>query len=274
LSFYLAQKRGRPLLALARLPLWSALTFAFIVAVGVFGKGVSGKSRRMSFVEAGAGMTRASAVRFRGFYAASSQELVIRPERREHVLDVAGDNDQARKLVVDRDGPRLLGVRTRPWQTLLVREDGFIDLEGGISVVEQAGDAVIKNRTGRALLGVVVRLPGESPRYFPRLADGASVKAHDGKNLAVLSGSAYPGAPKLPLTAHAFSDDLDRDTPGLGQAWLALEPTLPYDCDFWSDDVPVLIAALEGGEGRVTDSGLNLDYDRLLVRVVGFGGQP
>ena len=116
LSFHLAQRRGRPLSALARLPLWSAGTFALIVGLGIFGKGLSGKSRRLSLVEAGAGMTRAAAVHFRGSYAASSQELVVRPARREHVLDLAGDADARRTLVLDRDGPRLTGVRTRPWQ--------------------------------------------------------------------------------------------------------------------------------------------------------------
>ena len=105
LSFYLAQRRGRPLVALARLPLWSAATFALIVALGILSKGLSGKSRRLSLVEAGAGMTRAAAVHFRGFYAASSEELVVRPARREHLLDLAGDPDTVRTLVIDRDGP-------------------------------------------------------------------------------------------------------------------------------------------------------------------------
>jgi hypothetical protein len=274
LSFYLAQRRGRPLLALARLPLFSAAAFGLIVALGVFGKGLSGKSRRLSLVEAGAGMTRAAAVRFRGFYAASSQELVVRPERREHVLDVAGDGGDGRVLVVDRDGPRLTGIRTRPWQTLLVREDGFIDLAGGVSVLEDAGEFVIKNRVGRALLGVVIRLPNGDKRYFRRVEDGASVNSRDGKALSSLGHSSYPGGPALQLDARSFAKDLDLDEMGLGQAWVALEPTLSYESDWWSNDVPVLIAAIDGGEGRLTDSGLNLDYDRLLVRVVGTGGLP
>ena len=38
--------------------------------------------------------------------------------------------------------------------------------------------------------------------------------------------------------------------------------------------MPVLIAELDGGEGRSQDSGLRLDLDRVLVRVVGYGGVP
>lgn len=273
LSFYLAQRRGRPLLALARLPLWSAATFTFIVVLGIFGKGLSGKSRRLSLVEAGAGMSRGSAVHFRGFYAASSEELLVRPARREQLLDLAADPETVRTLVVDRDGPRLSGLRTRPWQTLLVREEGFVELGAGVSVVPESGDYVIKNRVGRALLGVVVRLPSGQAHYFPRLADGQAVKASAGRSLGALATSAYP-APSagLVLDARSFASALDADAAGLGQAWTALEPTLPMDNEWWSNQVPVLIAAVEGGEGQMSDSGLAVDYDRLLVRVVGTGG--
>ena len=38
--------------------------------------------------------------------------------------------------------------------------------------------------------------------------------------------------------------------------------------------VPVLFGQLDGGEGRVSDSGLRIDSDRVLVRVVGYGGRP
>ena len=40
------------------------------------------------------------------------------------------------------------------------------------------------------------------------------------------------------------------------------------------DDVPVLIAQLDGGEGRLKDTGYEIDRDRVIVRVVGFGGVP
>jgi hypothetical protein len=275
LSFYLAQRRGRPLLALARLPLWSAGTFALIVGLGILGKGLSGKSRRLSLVEAGAGMTRAAAVHYRGFYAASSQELVVRPAQREHMLDIAGDPDTARTLVIDRDGPRLSGLRTRPWQTLLVREEGFIGIGSGVSVLPDGGDYIIKNRVGRALLGVVVRLPSGQAHYFPKLKDGEAVRASSGKSLGALAMSSYPATSAgLGLDARAFASNLDADLTGLGTAWAAIEPTLPMDNEWWSNHVPVLIAAIDGGEGRLSDSGLKTDYDRLLLRVVGTGGTP
>jgi hypothetical protein len=44
--------------------------------------------------------------------------------------------------------------------------------------------------------------------------------------------------------------------------------------DFWPSGVPVLLAQWVGGEGEALDSGYALDADRVLLRVVGFGGTP
>ena len=61
LNFYLAAKKGRPLRALWILPIWSAVAFTSIVVLGIVGKGVFGRVRRLTLVEAGAGMPRAAA---------------------------------------------------------------------------------------------------------------------------------------------------------------------------------------------------------------------
>jgi hypothetical protein len=165
-------------------------------------------------------------------------------------------------------------VRTRPWETLLVREDAFVELGGGVSLVSEAGELVIKNRLGAALLGVIVRLPAGEAHYFPRLADGSKIRAASGRSLGVLGVPTYPGSTALPLDTRAFASALDADALGLGRAWTAVEPTLPIDVEWWSNDVPVLIAAVEGGSGKLSDSGLKTDYDRMLLRVVGIGGSP
>jgi len=44
--------------------------------------------------------------------------------------------------------------------------------------------------------------------------------------------------------------------------------------DFWPEDVPVLVGQMDGGEGKLTDSGFPLEADRALLRVVGVGGVP
>src|SRR4030095_14005527 len=74
LNFYLARRAGQPLRALSRLPLWSGAALCLVVVLGLLGRGVSGRARRLSLIEAGAGMTRAVATRFRGLYASSARE--------------------------------------------------------------------------------------------------------------------------------------------------------------------------------------------------------
>ena len=44
--------------------------------------------------------------------------------------------------------------------------------------------------------------------------------------------------------------------------------------DWFPANVPVLLAQIDGGEGDDSDSDLSIDIDRVLVRVVGYGGKP
>ena len=275
LNFYLASKRGKPLRALWILPLWSMVAFASIVLLGIIGKGVFGRVRRLTLVESGAGMSRAAATRFRGFFAGSADALTVRGSDRNSVLDMAGDDESTdRRLVIDRDGPRLEHFRAKPWQAVIVREDGFIGLGAGVSVVRApGGDVAITNRLARDLLGVVVKPPGKDAVLIPRLRDGQTALASSGEKLAASIGLSYGPPPTAlhKLNAEDFEKEVDAAAHGLGGAWRALE-ALSSDADWWPDDVPVLIGQIDGGEGRTADSGLRVEIDRVLIRVVGWGG--
>ena len=76
------------------------------------------------------------------------------------------------------------------------------------------------------------------------------------------------------LAASALRYTLEPDAPGLADAWVAFEEAAGYTIDWFPDGVPVLVGQLDGGEGQRGDSGLRLESDRLLVRIVGFGGAP
>ncbi|MEP7049739.1 MAG: hypothetical protein ABJB12_05270 [Pseudomonadota bacterium] len=273
LNFHLAQRAGRPLRALVYLPLWAGIALAGIVLLGVIGKGVSGRARHLTLIEVGAGMSRAAVTRFRGLYGARSDDVTVRAARGS-VLDVVGEPDEAlRDLVVDRDGLRLEKLREKPWQVQVVREDGFSDFGAGVSLVQTStGQLIIKNRAGRDLLSVVIAAPGGPRRYFPRIADGAAVRLDSGKVLP--AGAASGGTGNHPLAVSTFRDAVESNAKGAAAAWDALETLTGSDADWWPEDVPVLLAELEGGEGRVQDSGLRLDRDRVLIRVVGYGGVP
>jgi len=274
LNFFLAARRGRPLRAVMWLPVWAAVTMLLVVAVGIVGKGVRGRARKLSLVEAGAGMERGTITRFRGLYASSASELTVRPSARGNLLDVATEGEfVSRSLLVDRDGLRVEDLRARPWQTMIVREDGTAELGGGVSMVPApGGDVIVKNRTAHDLVGVVLRTPAGSYVSFPRIADGATVSSTQGEKLAM---SVAPTGPGLrALSAHQFKSVLERQVKGLGDAWEALGVYASNEVDWWPDDVPVLLGQLEGGEGKLSDTGLRVDVDRLLLRVVGYGGVP
>jgi len=275
LNFYLARRAGRPLRALSRLPMWSAAALTLVVLLGTLGRGVSGRARRLTLIEAGAGMSRAAVTRFRGLYASSARERVVQASARGNVLDVAGDAEETgRRLVVDRDGARLTNLRGSPWKVVVVQEEGFMSLGGGLSMLPAAdGTITVKNRLGRDLIGVVL-MPGgstRSGRFFARIKDGQAVTESSGQPLSITRSTGFG---RSSLNLDAVSGTLEHSAKGLTAAWEAIESATTRNIDFWPEDAPVLVAQLDGGEGKLSDSGFRLEADRTLLRVVGSGGVP
>jgi hypothetical protein len=288
-NFALATKAQKPLRALRWLPLISAIAFALVVVIGVAAKGVTGRARHLTLVEAGAGMTKGTARRFRGFYASRARELTVRTTDGSSVVSTAvlpEYADHKDHLIVDREGARLVEVAALPWQTVVVREDGFASLGDGIALVKDAsGGVTVVNRAGRDLRGVIVRAPSGETHYFARLKDGdrattavanALKSSTEGAAWESLMLSAYrAGSINVHrLASHELKPVLEHDAPGLADAWAAIDEAAPDFVDWFPDGVPSLIAQIDGGEGRTGDAGLRLETDRLLVRVVGFGGRP
>ena len=82
------------------------------------------------------------------------------------------------------------------------------------------------------------------------------------------------GLGRSALNLGPVAKTLDDSVKGLSSAWDAIEGATTRNIDFWPLDVPVLLGQLEGGEGKLTDSGFPLEADRCLIRVVGEGGVP
>lgn len=265
-NFYRATRAGKPLRALWQLPLWAAGFLTLIVLLGAVAKGVRGQARHLTLLEMGGGASRAAATRFRAFFTASSDSLLLRPTEQGAVLDVVGANDGAgeRSMVVDRDGARIQGLRARPWETVLVRENSTARTGGGISLVEAGSSVTVKNRLGRDLIGVVLVHEGRAV-HFARIADGTAVAFSDGKALTAWTPT------KTDISAYGFRSTVDADAAGLGAAWDALSSAAGTR-SWWPSDVPTLIGQIDGGEGRTSDAGLTVQEDRVLVRVVGWGG--
>jgi hypothetical protein len=281
-NFTRAARKQRPLRALWVLPALSLVTFLMLVVLGVAAKGWSGKARHLTMIEAAAGMAKGTACRYRGFFTSGSRQLTVRATDVSSVLDTATEPraGASRSLVVDRDGVQLVGLSTMPWETLVVREDGFASLGAGLSVTRDANDEVVlTNRMARDLRAVLVieAAPAAgSPRkvyFFPRLRDGESKRASE--------GTPVPFEPWSTSSTRISESDLapirrelEGESSGLVTAWSALGTTSERNVDWWPEDVPIVLAQVDGGEGDWTDSGLRLDSDRVLLRVVGWGGVP
>ena len=289
-SFSVASRRGKPLAALRWLPIFAAIAFALIVAIGVGARGVRGRARHLTLIEAGAGVTQGAARRWRGFFTPRGKGLTVRTTDASSVLGTANVDDPGDRrdhLVVDRDGARLVGVVALPWQTVVVREDGVGDLGAGITIAPGAasGEAVVVNRSGKSLRAGLLVLPGAGATYFARIRDGERVSSTAGRAVsstpagrsweAAIAAPSYAGAVAVHhLGAQMLLGVVGDDAPGLADSWWAIESSAGEVVDWVPDDVPVLLAQLDGGEGRLSDAGLKLESDRLLVRVVGWGGKP
>ncbi|HVW26100.1 MAG TPA: hypothetical protein VHC69_12075 [Polyangiaceae bacterium] len=275
LSFRRAARRGAPLRAFVELPLWSFGAAALIVLVGAFAKGGRSRARRLSVVECGAGEARAAAVRFRALFASSADSLRVPATDPSSLIDVVATSSHvARTLVLGRETAELVDLHGRPWETMLVREDGMIDLKGTVQFVGEGEALAVQNDLPRDLVAVVARAPGGDLRYFSRIRRGERQRLDRGKALPIPpSVVPAPLAPALPtphrLDSYRFAALADADAGGTSAAWSAVEEAGRDGTDFWPDDRPTLIGELEGGDGEGRDSGLSIDYDRVLVRVLG-----
>ncbi len=282
LTYIRATKRGRPLDPLLWAPMWSAITFGVILLVGLAGKGWTGRARHIAIVETGAGVTRGAIRRYRGFFSSQTRSLTINATDRSCVLDVvAADSREHGDAVmrIDRNGAKLENLTALPWQTVVVAEDGLYDFKGGISILPTPDGSVdVVNRSGRDLKELLVYVPKQGIYFFAALKEGDRLHANTGKLL--LSHSARPRTSAGTMGVHGFDPSYLSSTIGgkLGehvqQVWTPLTSAAGNAIDWWPDDAAVVMGEIEGGEGVKNDSGLSVESDRLLLRVVGQGGAP
>jgi hypothetical protein len=100
------------------------------------------------------------------------------------------------------------------------------------------------------------------------LSSGSVLSPSPGSPPAVVGGS-IPAEQPHRLESYRFTAQLNADTPGLGSAWEALESTAADNIDWWPRNTAVVLAEIEGGRGITRDSGLVVDQDRTLIRILG-----
>ena len=275
ITFLRAAKKGRPLDPLLWVPVVSAIALVSIVTIGVAGKGWRGKARHLALVEAGGGMSRGPVRRFRAFYSGEPRSLAIRGSERGGVLDLAGGESVEAALRLDKNAVSLDGLSALPWQSIVVSEQGFLELAGGIALVpSHDGSADVVNRTGRDLKDVLVHVPGQSVTYFETLKDGDRLHASTGR--PALPSSKRPRASGTARTIHKLDTAPMKGTvptPAL-EAWRSFAEAGGTEVDWWPDDQMVVMGEVAGGERASADAGLAVDSDRLYFRIVGVGGAP
>jgi hypothetical protein len=281
LTFRRATKSGKPLRALLELPLWSLGALFLVVGIGAISKGGRARARRLAVLECGSGAERCAALRLRAFFASSADTLHVEATEPTALLEVAGAaRSMPRTLVLDRGNARLEDLRGRPWETVLVREDGFEGLNGKVTLQKRGTDYELHNGMSRALVGIIAQDRGGPIVSFKRVEPGKAVLLSRGEVVTTPSpppvvGGASPSVEQPHrLEAYRFSSHSNTDVPGLGSAWEALEYAAADSIDWWPKDTAVVLAEIEGASGLSTDSDLLIDKDRLLLRLVGDEGPP
>jgi hypothetical protein len=281
-TFMRAAKRGKPLSPLKWVPIWSAAAFGAIVLVGLAGKGWRGRARHLAVVESGAGVSRGSIRRFRGFFTSETRALSVASTDSGSVLNIATTDSIGQEksaLRIDRNGSTLEDITSLPWQTIVVREDGFFDMKGGVSVLPTTdGTYDVVNHTGRDLKNVLVSVPGSGIYWFDAVKEGDKVHAVGGK--LVLRSIARRVATAGSVTVHplaistigtALSGRLGEE---ISHTWQPIESAGGEVVDWWPDTIPVVLGEMVGGEKTSRDSGLSVESDRVVFRIVGRGGTP
>ncbi len=275
LNFARHRKRGRPLHSLRALPILSLGTFLLIALVGTFAKGCSDRSRRLVLAEFGAGSTHGHATRWRSFFGPRATTLGVGTNHQGSVVGAAIDDNGSAlaELRVVRDALRLENLQVRPWQTAIVRDNSPIDLPGSISLLNDgSGGVTVVNRTGRNLRGLVLWLPSGTLKFGAKLADGETVNSHA---LSAIPQCLEPSTPPALFTIESghCGETMAKVSPGLEHAWIAISQQSSPHRIWFPDDVPVLLAQVDGGDGETRDAGIKLEHNRLLIRVVGYGGR-
>jgi hypothetical protein len=268
LAFGHAARKGLLFAPLKWTPMASAATFLLIVLTGFIARGVRSSAQHVAFVNLGAGAHVGHELLYRGFFSSGSKEFSATTFRKSGSLRLSGErgNDSVPRYRMTEDALTLEGVQTKPWSTIVVREDGQSEDFGTVDVKEEQGDLVVQNNMVSELTDVVVWSPKtKETRYFAKIEKGGRVRRADG--IRVMHTSLTLGGPR------AFSLDLSASTvpsdasARIEQSWGFFDAN--YDMDFWPSDTPVVIATVHPPLSTAKDMGLSLRKEATYVRIVG-----
>ena len=272
LVFRRARKLGKPLSVLRVTPLLAVILFAVLVGIGRIGKGVKGRVRKLEVVEVAGGAPRGGATTFHAFYVADPSAIELagaHPIDGVHTVDPL---EETVPLDVERSTVVVRNVRSHPWQTVVIEEDGARDLDGTITLEGSGARLTLVNNTKWTLEHVVLHpqdpgIPARS-RYFRRIEPGQTVTAREGvaveRRIAptpIVSGELAADGPagneqtKLAYTA----------IEALVNMWFTYGAGAPLPLE-----TPVATCLVHASSHP--ESGFAVDDDLIFLRVIGLGG--
>ena len=266
-----ARRRKNPLELLYTLPLASAATFVLILGLGVFTKGLHGRSRRLTFVDLTSGDADGAARTFRAFYSNRSSSFDIEASSKGALPrlvhnGITGEGEETLRL--QGDTATLANVTLPPWQTAVVVDDGRGTIDGAIDL-----DYVdVHNKTPYSLRNVFVQRADGSCTYFSKVPAGAKLALESGAVVwnGCLSGGAYTA--RQVATYQVASMVPREEMQDFNDVWNAIA-TQAAQTDLIPAGETVLFGEVENKSGPSFDSGLYVDKTRTLVRVRSMGGR-
>lgn len=275
-AFARAKAKNKPLRALVWLPIFSVGMFLAIVVIGVTARGSGSRAHRLTFIDLGAGMDQGVGRRFRAVLFPRDATFDAAPDRRTSFLQRVSLDRQSgggdRAVQVDAKGAFLSGVNVAPWETATLREDGIFSVGSGVSVsTTGAGDVNVRNRTGRTLKSVLVKLPDDTLRFFAEIAPDTSVVA------SAVGPSERPWrrySDAKSAEAEISSALADAGPADASSLFLAVTDLFARgEVEWLPSGLPVVLASFEEPSGR-SDTGAPIEWDHTFIRVVGVGGEP
>lgn len=280
LVFARARKLGRPLSVLKITPLLALGLFLLLVGLGKLGKGFRGRARNLAVIDVGGGQTKGAATTLRAFYLPDPAAIDVpatRPIDTVHVVDPFLDSGA---IELDRGTLAVRGVRAHPWQTVVVAEEGAREVPGGIVLEGSGSRLTLINKTPWTLEHVILH-PETTPRpteaksrYFEKVLPGASVNLRDGipvgRNVRPSYFELQGSSKGANLGPEPKDGNYDEAFDALGALINSWQSTTTAGSDPLPTWMPIATCVVRTSGGK--ESGIAIEKEAVLIRVIGLGG--
>jgi hypothetical protein len=172
------------------------------------------------------------------------------------------------------------GVRAHPWHTVVVAEEGAREVPGGIVLEGSGSRLTLINKTPWTLEHVILHpettaVSPQKSRYFAKVLPGASVNLRDGiavgRNVRPMQWEIQGSSKGANLGPEPKDGNYDEAFDALGaliSSWQST--TAPGGSDPLPTSQPIATCIVRTSGGK--ESGISIEKEAILIRVIGLGG--